>query len=50
MLLIAELASLMIIYPLGDGLGSKNGQSLDSFYVTESTLSVTNIAEMAIFI
>ena len=25
------------------------GQSLDSFYVTESPLSVTNIAEMAMF-
>ena len=28
---------------------SATGQSLDSFYVTESPLSVTNIAEMAMF-
>ena len=37
-------------FPLDDGPISPTGefkQSLDSFYVTDSLLSVTNIAEMA---
>ena len=29
--------------------GSRTGQSLDSFYVTDSPLHVTNVAEMAMF-
>ena len=39
-------------FPLQEGPVSQTGefiQSLDSFYVTDSPLSVTNIAEMAIF-
>ena len=39
-------------FPLEDELASRTGQfkqSLDSFYVTVSPLSVTNIAEMAMF-
>ena len=41
-----------MIFPLEDGSVSQTGefkQSLDSFYVTDSPLSVTNIAEMAMF-
>ena len=37
-------------YPLEEGPPSPTGQfkqSLDSFYVTDSPLSITNIAEMA---
>ena len=48
---IAELASLND-YPLRDGPVSPTGQfkySLDSFYVTESSLSDTNKAELASF-
>ena len=39
-------------FPLEEGPVSQTGefkQSLDSFYVTDSPLSVTNIAEMALF-
>ena len=39
-------------FPLEEGPVSLTGkfkQSLDSLYVTDSPLSVTNIAEMAIF-
>ena len=39
-------------FPLEDGPISPTGQfkqSLDSFYVTDSPLSVANIAEMAMF-
>ena len=39
-------------YSLEDGLISPTGQfkqSLDSFYVTDSPLSGTNIAELAMF-
>ena len=39
-------------FPLEDGSISSTGQfkqSLDSFYVTDSPLGVTNIAEMAMF-
>ena len=39
-------------FPLEEGPVSQTGefkQSLDSFYVTDSLLSVTNIAEMAMF-
>ena len=39
-------------FPLEEGPLSPNGQfkqSLDSFYVTDSPLSVTNIAKMAMF-
>ena len=39
-------------FPLEDGPISQTAQfkqSLDSFYVTDSPLSVTNIAEMAMF-
>ena len=46
-----ELASLND-YPLGDGPVSPTGQfkqSLDSFYVTDSPLSVTNMDELASF-
>ena len=41
-----------MIFPLEEGPVSQTGefkQSLDSFYVTNSPLSVTNIAEMAMF-
>ena len=41
-----------MIFPLQERPVSQTGefkQSLDSFYVTDSTLSVTNIAEMAVF-
>ena len=41
-----------MILPLEEGLVSQTGefkQSLDSFYVTDSPLSVTNIVEMAMF-
>ena len=41
-----------MIFPLQEGPVSQTGefkQSLDSFYVTDSPLSVTNIAEMALF-
>ena len=41
-----------MIFPLQEGPVSQTGefkQSLDSFYVTDSSLSVTNIAEMAMF-
>ena len=39
-------------FPLEDELASRTGQfkqSLDSFYVTDSPLSVTNIAQMPMF-
>ena len=41
-----------MIFPLEEGLVSQTcefKQSLDSFYVTDSPLSVINIAEMALF-
>ena len=41
-----------MIFPQQEGPVSQTGefkQSLDSFYVTDSPLSVTNIAEMALF-
>ena len=41
-----------MIFPLEEGPVSQTGefkQSLDSFYVTDSHLSVTSIAEMALF-
>ena len=41
-----------MIFPLQERPVSQTGefkQSLDSFYVTDSPLSVTNIAEMALF-
>ena len=41
-----------MIFPLQEGPVSQTGefkQSLDSFYVTDRRLSVTNLAEMAIF-
>ena len=41
-----------MIFSLQEGPVSQTGafkQSLDSFYVTDSPLSVTNIAEMALF-
>ena len=41
-----------MIFPLEEGPVSQMGefkQSLDSFYVTDSPLSVTNTAEMAMF-
>ena len=41
-----------MISPLQEGSVTQTGefkQSLDSFYVTDSPLSVTNIAEMAMF-
>ena len=41
-----------MIFPLEEGPVSQTGefkQSLDSFYVTDSPLSVTNIPEMAMF-
>ena len=46
-----KLTSLNV-FPLEEVPISPTGQfkqSLDSFYVTDSTLSVTNIAEMAMF-
>ena len=36
-------------FPLEEGPVSQTGESLDSFDVTDSPLSVTNIAEMAMF-
>ena len=39
-------------FPLEEGAISPTGQlkeSIDSFYVTDSLLSVTNIAQMAMF-
>ena len=39
-------------FPIEEGPVSRTGQfkqSLDSFFVTDSPLSVTNIAEMAMF-
>ena len=42
-----------MIFPLQEGPVSQTfefKQSLDSFYVTDSPLSVTNIAEMALFL
>ena len=39
-------------FPLEEGPISPTGQfkqSIDSFYVTDSRLSVTNVAEMAMF-
>ena len=38
-----------MIFPLEEGPVSQAGEFLDSFYVTDSPLSVTNIAEMALF-
>ena len=41
-----------MIFPIEERPVSQTGefkQSLDSFYVTDSPLSVTNIAEMAMF-
>ena len=41
-----------MIFPLQEGPVNQTGefkQSLDSFYVTDSPLSVSNIAEMALF-
>ena len=41
-----------MIFPLQEGQVCQTGefkQSLDSFYVTDSPLSVTNIAEIAMF-
>ena len=41
-----------MIFPIEEGPVSQTGefkQILKSFYVTDSPLSVTNIAEMAIF-
>ena len=41
-----------MIFPVEEGPISPTGQfkqSLDSFYVTDSPLSVTNIPEMAMF-
>ena len=41
-----------MIFPLQEGPVSQTGefkQSLDGFYVTDSPLSVTDIAEMALF-
>ena len=41
-----------MIFPLEEGRVSKTSefkQCFDSFYVTDSPLSVTNIAEMAMF-
>ena len=41
-----------MIFPLQEGPVSQKGefkQSLDSFYVTDSPLSVSNITEMALF-
>ena len=36
-------------FPFEEEPGSRTGQSLDSFYVTDSPLHVTNLAEMAMF-
>ena len=50
-MLLIKLTSLDN-FPLEDGPISPIGQfkqSLDSFYVTDSPLSITNIAEMAMF-
>ena len=47
-----KLTSLNDFLPPQEGPVSQTGefkQSLDSFYVTDSPLSVTNIAEMAMF-
>ena len=44
--------SILNDFPLDDEPVSRTGQfkqSLDSFYVTDSPLSVTNIAQMATF-
>ena len=44
--------SILNYFPLDDEPVSRTGQfkqSLDSFYVTDSPLSVTNIAQMAMF-
>ena len=41
-----------MIFPLQEGPVNQTGEfkhSLDCFYVTDSPLSVTNIAEMALF-
>ena len=38
-----------MFFPLEEGPISEFKQSLDRFYVTDSPLSVTNIAEMAMF-
>ena len=43
---------VLIIFPLQEGPVRQTGefkQSLDCFYVTDSPLSVTNIAEMSLF-
>ena len=43
---------VLMNFPLQEGPVSQTGefkQSLDGFYVTDSPLSVTNIAEMALF-
>ena len=43
---------VLMILPLEEGPVSQTGefkQRLDSFYVTDSPLSVTNIAKMALF-
>ena len=43
---------ILIIFPIQEGPVSQTGefkQSLDSFYDTDSPLSVTNLAEMAMF-
>ena len=43
---------VLMNFPLQEGPISQTGefkQSLDGFYVTDSPLSVTNIAEMALF-
>ena len=44
--------SILNDFPLDDEPVSRTGQfkqSLDSFYITDSPLSVTNIAQMAMF-
>ena len=38
-----------MIFPLQEGPVSQSGEFIDSFYVTDSPSSVTNIAEMAMF-
>ena len=43
---------VLMIFPLQEGPVSQTGEfkrSLDSFYVTDSPLNVSNIAEMAMF-
>ena len=43
---------VLIIFPIEEGPVSQTAEfkkSLDSFYVTDSPLGVTNIAEMALF-